>query len=224
MSIGIKISLNEGLYLKEPQDSKLGRNIIKHGILLIDKLGFEGFTFKKLAKEIGSTEASIYRYFENKHLFLIYLVSWYWEWVGYLISIGTMNVSNPKKKLDIIIKNFVSASLENPSIDYVNESVLHNVVITEGSKTYHTKEVDDENSKGFFLNYKKLVKLVTEVVKEINPKYPYPMAFASNLFEMANNQIYFASHLPKLTDIKDSNNKYEDIEKMLRFISEKILK
>ena len=152
------------------------------------------------------------------------MVSWYWEWVGYLISIGTMNVSNPQKKLDVIIKNFVSASLENPSIDYVNESVLHNVVITEGSKTYHTKEVDDENSKGFFLNYKKLVKLVTEVVKEINPKYPYPMAFASNLFEMANNQNYFASHLPKLTDIKDSNNKYEDIEKMLRFISEKILK
>ena len=194
MSIGIKITLNEGLYLKEPQDSKLGRNIIKHSILLIDKLGFESFTFKKLAIEIGSTEASIYRYFENKHLLLIYLVSWYWEWVGYLISIGTMNVKNPQKKLDVIIKTFVSASLENPSIEYVNESVLHNVVITEGSKTYHTKEVDNENSKGFFLNYKKLVNMVVDVVKEINPRYPYPMAFASNLFEMANNQIFFASH------------------------------
>ena len=124
MSVGIKISLNSGLFLKEPQDSKLGQKIIKHGILLIDKIGFESFNFKKLAVEIGSTEASIYRYFENKHLLLIYLVSWYWEWVGYLIRIGTMNVESPQKKLDIIIKTIVSASLENPSIDYVNESVL----------------------------------------------------------------------------------------------------
>ena len=72
MSIEIKISLNNGLYLKEPQDSKLGRNIIKHSILLIDKFGFESFTFKKLAEEINSTEASIYRYFENKHLLLLF--------------------------------------------------------------------------------------------------------------------------------------------------------
>ena len=70
MSINIKIVLNEGLYVKEPQDSELGRKIIKHSILLIDKLGFESFTFKKLANEIQSTEASIYRYFENKHLLL----------------------------------------------------------------------------------------------------------------------------------------------------------
>ena len=55
MNIEIKISLNNGLYLKEPQDSKLGRNIIKHSILLIDKFGFESFTFKKLAEEINST-------------------------------------------------------------------------------------------------------------------------------------------------------------------------
>lgn len=223
MSVGIKISLNSGLYLKEPQDSKLGQKIIKHSILLIDNIGFESFNFKKLAVEIGSTEASIYRYFENKHLLLIYLVSWYWEWVGYLIKIGTMNVENPQKKLDIIIKTIVSASLENPSIDYVNESVLHNVVINEGSKAYHTKEVDKENSKGFFLNYKKLVRMVADVVLEINPKLPYPMAFACNLFEMANNHIYFTSHLPTLTDIKDSDKKYEEVEKMLTFFAQKIL-
>lgn len=223
MPVGIKISLNDGLYVKDPQDSNLGRNIIKHSIVLIEKIGFEAFTFKKLAFEIGSTEASIYRYFENKHLLLIYLVSWYWEWVGFLISIGTMNIEDPKRKLQVIIKTFVSASIENPSIEYVNESLLHSVVIAEGSKTYHTKEVDAENSKGFFLNYKKMIATVAEVVLEINPKHPYPIAFASNLFEMANNHIYFAAHLPRLTDIQDSDDKYEKVEEMLQYFAQKVL-
>ena len=97
MSFEIKMSLNKGLYLKEPQDSGLGRNIIKHSILLIDEIGFESFNFKKLAIRIKSTEASIYRYFENKHLLLLYLVSWYWEWVGYLININTMNIDDPTR-------------------------------------------------------------------------------------------------------------------------------
>ena len=59
MSVGIKISLNEGLYLRDPQDSDLGRNIIKYSIILIDEFGIESFTFKKLAIKINSTEASI---------------------------------------------------------------------------------------------------------------------------------------------------------------------
>jgi AcrR family transcriptional regulator len=199
MSISIKISLNEGLYLKEPQDSVLGRNIIKHSILMINDLGFEAFTFKKLAQEINSTEASIYRYFENKHVLLIYLVSWYWEWVNYLIQINTNNIEDPKEKLRIVIKSFVFASKENPAVDFVNESVLHDLVISEGMKVYHTKDVDTDNTKGFFSNYKSLVNYVAAIAKEINPEFKYPSVFASNLFELSNNHIYFARHLPKLT-------------------------
>ena len=67
MAVNIRISLNPGLYLKDPQESDLGRRIIKHSILLLEELGFEQFNFKKLAEAMGSTEASIYRYFENKH-------------------------------------------------------------------------------------------------------------------------------------------------------------
>lgn len=140
MSIEIKISLNEGLYLKEPQDSKLGRKIIQYSIILIDEYGFESFTFKKLAEKINSTEASIYRYFENKHLLLIFLVNWYWEWVSYLITINTMNVEDPRRKLRIIIHSFVSAPKDNPGVEYVNESKLHNIVISEGGKPITPKK------------------------------------------------------------------------------------
>ena len=223
MSIEIKISLNNGLYLKEPQDSKLGRNIIKHSILMIDKFGFESFTFKKLAEEINSTEASIYRYFENKHLLLLFLVNWYWEWVSYLIGINTINVEDPKKKLKIIIHSFVYASKENPRVTYVNESKLHRIVISEGNKTYHTKEVDNENSKGFFKSYKDLAESVSNVISEINPVFKYPFSLATNLFEMSNNHIFFAKHLPRLTDISVEKNEVFEVESMLNYFANKLL-
>jgi len=217
MAIGIKISLNEGLYLRDPQETPLGQRIIKHSILLIDEIGFEDFTFKKLAVDMKSTEASAYRYFENKHSLLIYLVSWYWEWVSYLIDFNTMNVEEPRRRLKIIIDTLVSASKDNPSIDYVNESVLHRLIIAEGSKTYRTKAVDKENTKGLFLNYKRLAVKVAEVIQEVKPEFPYPRALASNLFEMANNHIYFAQHLPSLTDVNVEGEDYSEVEEMLEY-------
>lgn len=224
MAIGLKITLNKGLYLRDPQETSLGKKIIQHSILLIDEIGFESFNFKKLAQKIKSTEASVYRYFENKHLLLIYLVSWYWEWVSYLIDIHTMNIEDPARKLKIIIYTLVYASKDNPSIDYVNESVLHKLIIAEGAKAYHTKSIDEENKEGFFLNYKALTQKVAQVILEINPRFPYPHALASNLFEMANNHIYFALHLPKLTDIKVENDNFDEVEEMLEFFTFKILK
>ena len=65
-----KISVNPDIYLKDPESSELGRKIINHSIALIDELGFEQFTFKKLGVRIASNESSIYRYFENKHMLL----------------------------------------------------------------------------------------------------------------------------------------------------------
>lgn len=217
------MSLNTGLFLREPQDSKLGRNIIQNSILLIDEFGFESFTFKKLAEKIGSTEASIYRYFENKHLLLLFLVNWYWEWVNYLIFFNTMNVEDSRKKLKIIIHSFLSASKDNPSVDYVNESKLHNIVISEGGKAYHTKDVDDENSKGFFSSYKNLATSVSQVISQISPDFKYPYALATNLFEMSNNHIYFAKHLPKLTDISVKENDVNEVENMLNYFADKLL-
>ena len=219
MAIRITISLNEKLYLRNPQETTLGKKIIKESILLIDEIGFEAFNFKKLAKAMESTEASVYRYFENKHFLLIYLVSWYWEWVSYLIDIHVMNIEDPKRRLKIIIETLVYASRDNPSIEYVNESVLHRLIIAEGTKAYHTKEVDKENTEGFFANYKQLCEKVAQVILEINPTFPYPHTLASNLFEMANNHIYFAQHLPKLTDVSVKDENFEEVEQMLEYFA-----
>jgi len=217
------MSIPKGLSLKDPLESRLGRSIISNSILLFDEIGFESFTFKKLALKMGSNETSLYRYFENKHFLLLYLVVWYWNWVSYLIDYNTKNITDANEKLDVIIDNFVNASKENPSVDFVNEKILHRIIIAESAKCYHTKNIDEENKQGFYLSYKSLIQKVANVVIEINSTFPYPHSFANNLFEMANNEIFFAEHLPRLTDISVKRENYEEVAKLLKFYINKML-
>ena len=217
------ISIPKDLSLKNPLESKLGKSIISHSIVLFDEIGFEAFTFKKLAIKMGSNETSLYRYFENKHFLLLYLVVWYWNWVGYLIDYNTKNITDPSRKMNIIIDNFVHASKENPSVDFVNEKILHRIIIAESAKSYHTKKIDEENKQGFYLSYKTLIQKVADVILEINSEFPYPHSFASSLFEMANNEIFFAEHLPRLTDISVEEENYEEVNKLLKFYIKKML-
>ena len=91
--------MNEKLYLRDPEQSEIGKSIIKKSIILIRKLGFEAFTFKKLAEEIPTTEATVYRYFENKHRLLSYVVAWYWHWLDYQVMFKTNNISNSSENL-----------------------------------------------------------------------------------------------------------------------------
>ena len=223
MILGIKFQMNNSLYSRDPQESELGKRILKNSIQLLDEIGFEAFTFRKLAAEIGSVEKSIYRYFENKHLLLLFLTSWYWEWVHYLININTKNIEDPNKKLEIAIRNIVEATSENASNEYINESTLHRVVINEGAKSYHTFSVDEENKVGLFFSYKSVVNTVADLIVQINPKFPYAASLASSLFEMANNQIYFAQHLPSITSVSNKKGKEQELIQMLVFFTKKIL-
>ena len=59
----IHITINPELYTKDPESSDLGKRIIASSIEMINELGFESFTFKKLGTAINSNESSIYRYF-----------------------------------------------------------------------------------------------------------------------------------------------------------------
>ena len=223
MFILTDMSMPKGLSLRDPLQSKLGKSIITNSIILIDEIGFESFTFKKLALKMQSNETSLYRYFENKHFILLYLVVWYWNWVSYLIDYNTKNITDSNKKLNIIIDNFVDATKENPSIDFVNEKLLHRIIIAESAKAYHTKNIDEENKQGFYKSYKSLIQKVADVILDINPEFPYPHSLANNLFEMANNEIFFAEHLPRLTDMKVSNENYEQVNKLLKYYKSKML-
>lgn len=215
MAIRIQMELNDKLYLRDPQDTKLGRKIIRHSILLIDEIGFEQFNFKKLAERIESTEASVYRYFENKHLLLVYLLCWYWEWTKFQLDFNTNNIEDPCQKLRIAIATIVNTAKRNATIEFVDEDVLHKVVVAEGVKGYHSKEVDKENQEGFFSTYKSLAAKIASFISEINPGFTYPRALASTLLEMAKDQAYFAEHLPRLTDVEVKNGNLSEVEQLL---------
>lgn len=221
--LAIELDVNEKLCLRNPQRTDLGRKILKNSVLLIDEIGFERFTFKKLAERIQSTEASIYRYFESKYLLLLYLVNWYWEWLKFCIDLRVMNVKDPSEKLRLIISTVVDTNKRNASVDFVDESILHRILVAEGAKAYHTKEVDTQNRDGFFTSYKSLSKKIADVILEINPSFAYPRALASNLLEMANNHIYFALHLPRLTDIDQHKDIIKQVEELLQFFAFKLI-
>ena len=70
---------------------------------------------------------------------------------------NTKNIIDSNNKLNIIIDNFVDATKENPSIDFVNEKLLHRIIIAESAKAYHTKNIDEENKQGFYKSYKSLI-------------------------------------------------------------------
>ncbi len=197
----VSIQVNDAIYLKNPESSDLGKRIITGSIDMIDELGFEHFTFRKLGKKIGSSEASIYRYFESKHKLLVYLTSWYWGWMEYRLVFRLSNIDSAKERLLRAITLLTEQIEEDQSFSHINEAKLNRIVIAESAKAYLTKEVDQDNQEGFFGVFKQIVERVSLIILEINPAYKYPHMLISTMIEGAHHQRYFAAHLPKLTDI-----------------------
>jgi AcrR family transcriptional regulator len=206
----ISISINSELYLKDPHTSTLGLSMLGGAIVLIDKLGFELFTFKKLANEINTTEASIYRYFENKHKLLLYLTNWYWGGIATRLLFETNNISNPNERLKKAIHILTSFPDPNKDSLFKDEQILKRIVINEAIKGVITKEVDQDNQVGIFSIYKDVVNSVVDIIVEINPKYPFPNMLVSSMIEGSNQQHFFAEHLPRLTNSRKEEDLVED--------------
>lgn len=211
MKLQLQIKMNEALYLRNPENSELGKNILKHSIQLIYKTGFEVFTFKKLAEDIGTTEAGIYRYFENKHKLLVYLAAWYWGWLEFQISFHTNNIEDPSVRLKRVIKLLATAVEDDEQTIHINESLLHQIIISEGSKAYLTKQVGEDNKQHFFKPYKDLCAVIGNIISECSPEYKYPKSLASTIIEMAHFQNFFMNNLPSLTDFSDTKEESEII-------------
>lgn len=216
MELQLQIKMNEALFLRNPEQTELGKKIIMHSIQVIYKSGFETFTFKKLAKDIGTTEAGIYRYFENKHRLLLYIIAWYWCWLEYQISFHTNNIDDPTIRLKMVIKLLAITVKDDEKTSHVNESLLHQIVISEGSKAYLTKHVSEDNKHHFFKPYKDLCAVIGDLILECNPKYKYPKSLATTIIEMAHFQNFFMNNLPSLTDF----GKNKDEAKIISFLDD----
>jgi hypothetical protein len=212
MKLEVQIKMNQSLFLRDPEQSELGRNIIRFSIQLIQENGFESFTFKKLAEAIGTTEAGVYRYFENKHKLLVYIISWYWGWLEFQIVYNTKNITNPISKLQQVITLLATNVEDDMMTSHVDESLLHKILIAEGAKSYLTKHVGEDNKQQYFKPYKDLCNTVGEIILECNPNYKYPHSLASTIIEMAHLQNFFMHNLPALTDFDKSKQEDQIIE------------
>lgn len=199
----IRIAVNDSVYLKDPDSTDLGRDMVKSGIELIDEVGFEAFTFKKLGQKIGSPESTIYRYFENKHRFLLYLTSWYWAWLEYRLVMATANLDDAEDRLSKAISILTLAVEEDSDFAHINEVKLNRIVVSESIKAFHTKRVDSENKQGCFSGYTSLVNRVAGMILSVNADYEYPNMLVSTIIEGAHQQAYFSQHLPSLTNCRD---------------------
>lgn len=202
----VKIGINEKIYVKDPESSDLGKRIIEESILMIHDIGFESFTFKKLGIKIGSNESSVYRYFENKHKLLLYLTSWYWGWLEYKLVFSTNSITNPKEKLTKAIEIVTKATVQDSSFSHINEILLNKIVINEYSKSYLTKEVDDENKEGYFVIYKRLVNRISEMISFVDLDYKYPSSLASTILEGSLHQYFLRDHFISLTDCHQTDD------------------
>jgi len=214
----IQIRVNDNIYIKDPESSSIGKSIIKTSIEMIHEMGLEIFTFKKLAEALNTTESTIYRYFENKHKLLIYLISWYWGWLEYHMVLSSVNVADPIERLKNTICAICDPMKNNLDHEYFTLQPLYEIVIEESFKAFLTKNVDMENEHGLFSNYKRINDRLLYNIKEINPDYPFANTMASIIIDSSSQQRFLALHFPNLTDIDPKGGN------LTQFISDMVLK
>lgn len=205
----IRVEVSPNLYFKDPFSSELGVLIVREGTQMIQEIGMELFTFKKLAQRIGSTEAAIYRYFENKHMLLLYLCAWYWAWMEHNLVFTTSNIKDPSERLGIGIRLMVDGPLylEN---EFLDPKLLRNLVINESIKGYLTKTVDLEHESGIFAQVYRFGERLSNIIQEINPLYKFPKTLVSTVMESSLLQSFNSLHLPGMTETKhEGSERYQ---------------
>lgn len=196
----LQLRVNDRIFLKDPGSSELGRNIVRKSVELIHEMGLEGFTFKKLSQQLGTTESAVYRYFENKHKLLIYLLSWYWGWLEYKLVFSTVNIHSAEEKVHITLSTLANPVGEVDRVDFADLYKLLAIAVAESPKVYLTHEVDRENRQGLFMAYMRLVRRISGIILELNPKYRFPDSLASLVLESVYQQRFFAEHFPNLSN------------------------
>ena len=218
MQIDFKIKLNSKLYLRDPEGTEVGKQIVRTSVTMISEMGYELFTFKKLAIEINSTEATVYRYFENKHKVLIYLLDWYWSFIEFQVIFQLNNITKPTEKIKKVIDILVWEDNAETTFTELDLQSLYYIAIAEGSKTYLSKDVDENNKELLYKPFKDLCARVANLFTEYNPKYKYPASLASTLIETSHLQYYFMQHLPRLCDFAKKKNP-KDLEGYLEHLT-----
>jgi hypothetical protein len=124
------------------------------------------------------------------------------------------NITSAREKIKKVIDILVWE--DNAEIDFgaFDHRALYYIAIAEGSKTYLSKDVDDNNKEKLYKPFKDLSSRIAGIFHEYNPAYPYPNTLASSVIELSHLQHFFMHHLPRLCDFAQ-NKQPKDIEAFL---------
>ena len=128
----------------------------------------------------------------------------------------TNNIKDPAVKLKKVIKLLATTVVDDDKTIHINEDLLHQIIISEGSKAYLTRHVSEDNKEQLFKPYKDLCAVIADIILESNPKYKYPRSLASTIIEMAHFQNFFMNNLPSLTDFGTT----KDEKKVVSFLED----
>ncbi len=201
----ISFQINENFYLKDPLSSDLGKKIIQKSIELIHELGYDKFNFKLLSSKLDTSESSIYRYFKNKQMILLYLSDWFWSWKEYQLLMHTNNIDNHHDRLLRAVKIITAEVKDDHAFEFVNEELLFQIMASDFFKVFLTSNIDEHNHKGYFNVYKRLHKRLSELIILCNNDYKFPKNLASTIIEGSLQGHFFSYHLKSIIDIPKTN-------------------
>ncbi|MFZ1691838.1 MAG: TetR/AcrR family transcriptional regulator [Flavobacteriales bacterium] len=200
-NVHLHLRPDTSLSLKDPEATELGRSMLIGGLELMNELGLEAFTFKKLADHIGCTEVSLYKYFPNKQRLLQYYFQLYWLWLRQVCGRLAERANDPRESLEDVVEAICGVwPKELPQVQ-LDPQALRTLVIEEGMKSYLHKNVDQDNARRLFLPYKELSAFLAERLVACRADVPWPRSFATTVIEMAHSLPFAMEHLPSLTEL-----------------------
>lgn len=192
------VQVRERVYAKDPSGTELGHRIVGTSIQLIDELGFEAFTMAKLAKALGTAEASVYRYFANKHRLLVYLVDWYWAWREIKLAFDTANIADKRERLMRGIRSVSGPITERGRHEYVDLRALYRIAVNESAKAWLTKEVAPGDKDGHFGSFVRLSHRLRDLILDAKPAHAHAHDLAALVLEGTGSLRFFHEQLPAL--------------------------
>lgn len=196
------IEPDAGLALRDTT-SPMGMRILTEGLVLMNEIGLEAFTFKKLAERMGSTEATMYHYFANKQRLLQYYFQVYWLWLATYCQQEGRGLKDPVDRLHGDIRAICGLWPADARAAQFDPAELRELVINEGSKSFLHKNVDSDNERKVFKPYKDLCAHIAAEVKACSPRTKHARSFATTLVEMAHSLEFAMEHLPALTELSE---------------------
>jgi AcrR family transcriptional regulator len=200
------IEPDPGLSLRDV-NSPTGGRILHEGIVLMDELGLEAFTFKKLAERIGSTEVTVYNYFANKQRLLQYYYQVYWLWLAMHCEQEGRQLKDPYERLCGDIRVLCGQWSKDHRAGQFDPLLLRKLVVNEGAKSFLHKNVDSDNELKLFKPYKDLCAHIAGEVKACAPRLRTARSFATTLVEMSHSLEFAMEHLPALTELSTKQDR-----------------